>query len=330
MLEKKLGLGVAALLFVSSFVVCATEEIQTLLDKQQNTTVIKRIEAIAPAQQTSSDISNLIQAYARLPARLEEGEQIADKALKAFPESASLLVAAADLKFKLASNASIFSAPGLAKDGLRYLEQAHKIEPQNEKALAYLIGFYGSAPGIVGGDKDAAIELAKKWSLFNPKRGGFALYPLLDKETPEAKTLKEQLEQAYPDDFRFDTAKARQLEEDEQYAEAVKHYYRAMHKAEDEDDKLNIQYTIGRLCALHNVEAALGIESLTSFIKYYENSEMERLPWAKARLAKIYLNSKDKPAAQHILEPMLATNWDDSKLNKELKSLNKEVKKMKL
>lgn len=323
-------LGLVALLCAGSFVAKANDEIQTLLDKQHNTTVIKRVEAIEPALQTSSDLSHLIQAYARLPARMEEGEQIADKALKAFPDSASLLVAAADLKFKLASNASIFSAPGFAKEGLRYLEQAHKIEPQNEEALAYLIGFYGSAPGIVGGDKDAAIELAKKWSLFNPKRGGFALYPLLDKETPEAKTLKEQLEKNYPNDFRFDMESAKQLENDEQYAEAVKLYYRAVQKAEDEDQKLNIQYTIGRLCALHNVEAALGIESLTSFIKYYENSEMARLPWAKARLAKIYVNSKDKPAAQQILEPMLATNWDDSKLNKELKSLNKEVKKMKL
>jgi tetratricopeptide (TPR) repeat protein len=330
MVKNYFKLSVAAFICLSSFILSANEAVETLLDKQHNTAVIERIEAIEPKLQTSSDLSYLVEAYSRLPKRLEDGENIAEKALQTFPDSAPLLVAAANLKFKLASNASIFSAPGLAKEGLRYLEHAHQVEPKNEEALAFLIGFYGSAPGIVGGDKDAAIKLAKEWSEFNPKRGGFALLQVLDEESTEANALKEQLAKAYPGDYRFDIAKAKQFEDAEQYAEAVKHYYSAVQKITEADDKLHLQYTIGRLAAVHNVESQLGVESLSSFIAYYEQSEMERLPWAKARLAKIYVNSKNKPAAQQVLEPLFAAKWDDSKLNKELKSLNKDIKKMAL
>lgn len=327
---KHFRIGLITLISTANFFASANEDVQTLLDKQHNTTVIERIEAIEPKLQTSSDLRYLIEAYSRLSKRLEDGESIAEKALQTFPDSAPLLVAAANLKFKLASNASIFSAPGLAKEGLRYLEHAHQVEPQNEEALAFLIGFYSSAPSIVGGDKEAAVKLAQKWSQFNPKRGGFALLQVLDEETIEAKALKIQLEKAYPDDYRFDIATAKKFEDAEQYTEAVKHYYSAAQKITEADDKLHVQYTIGRLAALHNVEPQLGIESLSSFITYYEQSEMERLPWAKARLAKIYVNSKNKPAAQMTIEPLLATKWDDSKLNKELKNLNKEIKKMAL
>ena len=55
-----------------------------------------------------------------------------------------------------ASNASIFSAPGLAKNARRHFERAVELNGGAVNARSDLAEFYVEAPGIIGGGKDKA------------------------------------------------------------------------------------------------------------------------------------------------------------------------------
>lgn len=305
------------------------EQLELLAKKKQYSNLLKEIEN-NPNQTDAKLLYLKIGALANLQDQLEQADELAEGAIKQFPNDAQLHRIAASVKFSLAQQASIFSAPGLAKDGLALLEQSYKLDPKDDKTLTTLIGFYGNAPGIVGGDEEKALEIAEKWQQDNPVAGGLAKVNLLRKEEryEEAEKLLQQLASENPEHASINATLANKASKDEDYPLALSYLNKAVEHSEDISTKYGYLYEIGRLTAEHKQEAKQGITALNEYIAFYEGSEDARLAWAKARLAKIYLNNQQKELASQLLLAVKPAAEEDKNLKKELKKLNKLLKSL--
>lgn len=300
------------------------EQLTLLAQKKQYSSLLSEV-ASQPNQNDPKLQYFKIAALANMPDKIEDAEELAEKATKQFPSDAGLHRIAANVKFSLAQQASIFSAPGLAKDGLAFLEQAYKLDPKDEKTIATLIGFYGNAPGIVGGDEEKAMEIAEKWQQDNPVSGGLAKVNLLHKgdKSDEAEKLLQQLAADNPQHAEINATLARKAVKSEDYSKALDYLNKAVKQTDEISEKYGYLYEIGRLTAEHNQPAQSGITALNDYIAYFEGSADQRLSWAKARLAKIYLNNQQKELANQLLPAIKLAANDDKNLKKEYKKLTK-------
>lgn len=266
-----------------------------------------------------------IAALANLPDKLEQAESLAEKAIKQFPNDADLHRIAANVKFSLAQQASIFSAPGLAKDGLAFLEQAYKLNAKDEKTLSTLVGFYANAPGIVGGDEELAMEIADKWQQHNPVAGGLAKINLLrkDEQNEQADKLLDKLVSEHPLSADINATLARKAAKNKEYPLALQHLSKAVELSDEVSAKYGYLYEIGRLTAEYKQAPQAGISALNKYIEFFEGSGDSRLSWAKARLAKIYLHNQQKDMASQLMPAIKLAANDDKNLKKEYKKLTK-------
>ncbi len=81
-----------------------------------------------------------------------------------------------------ADRASIFSAPGLAKQARREFEKAVELNANDVSARSDLAEFYVEAPGIVGGGKDKARAQAEVLAKQDPAQGHWVQARLAEKD----------------------------------------------------------------------------------------------------------------------------------------------------
>jgi len=308
---------------INSFADTLDQQAQDLLDTQQYTKVVKLMTSQSSALKIEQQLQ-YISALSRIPDKLEEAEKLSETLLNAHPNHAKLHRVSSSIKFNLAQQSSIFSAPGYAKEGLALLKKARTLDKNDDDTLAGLIGFYANAPGIVGGDTDEAVKLAKAWHTRDPLEGGLMLILALTKqgEDEQAELVRTELINKYPEEHRILADLAKQALEAEQFVQAVNLIKKAIAQAPKEK-KLEYQYQLGRMSAIHKLESQAGIKALQKYTQYYTLSESSRLIWAKARLARIYLNEKQTELAQPLLSD-IANHLDrDDDLKGELKKLKK-------
>lgn len=303
-------------------------ELQQLQETQHFTEIVAKTAQVPEEQLPLAELLVKLDALANLPEQAERADELATAALKRFNNEPELLLLAAQIKFNLAQQASIFSAPGLAKDGLSLLQQAQQAAPQNDDVNQTLIGFYLGAPSIVGGDEDKAKALAEQWVQRDALAGNLMMLNVLKAQdkAEAAEKLLAQLEQTAPDNHRVLAARGRLLLEQEQFADAVAAFHNAAAHADKASYKMFYFYEIGRITAVNKLAAEPGVSSLQQYIAYYQASDNPRLPWAQARLARIQMQSADQANAKATLTPLLAQKWPDDKLNDELKKLKKQLK----
>lgn len=305
-------------------------QIQQWLEKDQ----FKNIEKHVTALPTFASDLQLQQAHAEALMGLDQTEAAAEflqQAHKSFPKNADLLQLAAMNQFTLAQQASIFSAAGHAKDGLALLKQAVSLAPDDAGLQLNLIGFYLQAPGIAGGDEDEAKRMAQALAGKDPVAGPIAQAMVLnndDKADEALKVIDEALQQQ-PQQARLLAQKAVLLLSKKQMAEAAALYQQAAQLAEKPQQKYSYLYQIGRLAAVEQQDKAAGKAALQQFIDFYKDGENQQLPWARVRLAQIHLLEQNKADAEQALQPVLALADKPEKLEKELKSLQKQLKKLK-
>ncbi len=108
---------------------------------------------------------------------LEEAQDWAEKAAKAAPDSSTYwaqLGAAKAFRIQEKPMRGITLGRSCKKD----FEKAVKLDPTNLESLWALMRFHMHAPGIVGGNKDKAWEMADKIMALNPAQGHQALAQL--------------------------------------------------------------------------------------------------------------------------------------------------------
>lgn len=307
-----------------------SSQIQSWLDKDQ----FKNIEKHITSLPTFASDAELQHAHAQALIGLAQPDAAAEflqQASKAFPKDAELLQLAAMNQFTLAQQASIFSAAGHAKEGLALLKQAVALAPEDTDLQLNLIGFYLEAPGIAGGDDAEGKKLAQALVAKDPIAGALAQVMVLnqDDKTDEALQVVEQALQQHPNDARLLAQKAMLQVNRKQLAEAVQLYQQAAAVAEKPQQKYSYLYQLGRLAAVEQQDKATGKQALQQFIEYYQGGENQQLPWARVRLAQILVAEQDKAAAELALAPVIALDDKPEKLEKELKSLQKQLKKLK-
>jgi tetratricopeptide (TPR) repeat protein len=102
---------------------------------------------------------------------LDDGIKYAELAIKLDPNLAPAHRILGELYGDKALKASFLKQIGLAGKIKSSFEKAAALDPKDPENLADLISYYLEAPGIAGGDKKKASELAQQLVKLNPSRG---------------------------------------------------------------------------------------------------------------------------------------------------------------
>lgn len=302
-------------------------QLQHHLDRQQFRKLHQAVEQL-PETPTKAEL-RVMQAKAMLSLKDDEAlEELIPTLLKDFPNHAELLYLASANQFNLAQSGSMFSAPGRAKKGLAYLQQAVKLAPANMAYQRALIGFYLQAPGIAGGDEDEAKKLADALLKQDLIQGTLAQADILQKneKANDALALIETQLTTHPDNTDLLEAKAAFLAREKKAAEAFALYQKAIALYPTELEKYGSMYQLGRLAAVEGQDATTGTQALQQYLAFFKDSDNPMYPWAILRLAQIQLRLNDKAAATATIEPLLAQEQTQERLQKELKSFQKQLK----
>lgn len=98
-------------------------------------------------------------------------EALIEKAVQLDPQNAEYRFWLSAVYGRRAQSANIFSKWGLAGKFKEQAEKAIQLDPKHIEARHALIQFHLQAPGIVGGDKRKAYELAEEIQRMDPARG---------------------------------------------------------------------------------------------------------------------------------------------------------------
>jgi tetratricopeptide (TPR) repeat protein len=135
-----------------------------------------------------------------LLSRVRAAYKDADGALAPAEKAAALDPTNADYRWQIASvvgdqasKASMFKAMGLAKRFRQEAEAALALNPRHIQSLSGLSEYYYQAPGIAGGDKKKAEDLANQVLAVSKVDGYIAKISLLAKQSPVPSDQIEQL-----------------------------------------------------------------------------------------------------------------------------------------
>lgn len=304
--------------------------LQELLDRHKYRALSAQIEQI-PNHQQQPELALLKAKAMYLLQDTETLDSWMEQLLKDNPTHAQLHYIAALNKFNLAQEASIFSAPGYAKDGLALLKQAVALDPNDLEIQSGLIGFYSGAPSIAGGDEKEAQRLADAMFAKNPVQGSVqkAILLLGDDKEDEAKALIEQQLATQPQDVDLLEMKAAILTKQNQDKAAFELYQQAANLAQKSKDKYPNLYQVGRLAAAKQQDASKGIAALEQYINFYQGSDDRQLAWAKLRLAQIHFAQQNFDQAKALVQQLRSEKNEQEKFIDELKAFEKQLKKVK-
>jgi tetratricopeptide (TPR) repeat protein len=105
---------------------------------------------------------------------------LAQRALGVDPKNSSAHVILADAIGRRINDAGTFGKMRLAGQIRSELAEALALDPKNVDAMEGLLSFYLQAPGIAGGSRDKAVELADRIMSLDPVRGCFAKVAIAD------------------------------------------------------------------------------------------------------------------------------------------------------
>ena len=252
----------------------------------------------------------------------ERAEELLEQAIKFDANNADYQHWYATVSCNLASSASMFSALGYAKRCKKAYESALVLAPQNPRSYIALGSFLAQAPGIAGGDKDQALQLAEKLKQLDETQGwllqlkatDFADDVAFDQFLASTELLKARPEPYFQ--------RAMQLAAQENFSAAISLLQQALQRSATDDDAKKAltesRYQLARCAVLGKTAVADGIAAMQQYL--HENPLSDRYDWAQLRLAQLYLLADARDKARAISEPLLAST-DDDKLKAELKKL---------
>lgn len=158
-----------------------------------------------------NNIANKTAEYWVLAARMklafgvtEDAVTLAERAVAADPNSAEAHTTLAKAYGQKALKANMFSQMGLARSAKKEVDRALQLDPANIGANNFLIDYLMNAPGIVGGDKNKAREIATSMIKTDAMEGNFAWARIAQHEKQPAEALKyfKAAVQAAPKSYR--------------------------------------------------------------------------------------------------------------------------------
>jgi tetratricopeptide (TPR) repeat protein len=137
--------------------------------KRAEAILTERLKANPNDARASCEMSKVSEAFRRWDDAIRQAE----KAVSLDPKNAEFQAAVADAVGSKLSAASLgmFEKMSLARRFKKEAELALQLDPNNVDANEDLMEFHLDAPGLVGGDKKKAAELADRMVRINPARG---------------------------------------------------------------------------------------------------------------------------------------------------------------
>lgn len=253
---------------------------------------------------------------------LEEAESLLAKAVKIKPDNADYQHWYATASCNMASNASMFSALGYAKRCKKAYEKALELAPDNPRSYIALGSYYAQAPGMAGGDKQRALELAQQLKTIDAIQGSLLQLKatdLSDEATFNNLLADDPLLKQRPESY-FSRGMA--LSRDDKHSDAISYFTQALAQpAADEDAQATQQmarYQLARSAVKGKTSLDEGVVAIKQFIA--DEPEAEFAEWAQLRLGQLLIMQQQTEQAQAILQPLLAST-DDDKIKDELKKL---------
>lgn len=238
-----------------------------------------------------------------------------------------------------ASNASIFSAPGYAKKCREAFERVLELDPGHMEAREGLIQFHLSAPGIVGGDRDRARQVAAETLDIDRKRGLVftAMVQFGTDETEKALETWGTLISEYPKEPRPYLDRGLTLREMGRYDEAMADLktlseLTPVPTGDEEKDKGNKlvvtlgHYFLGSVASRSGRFHTEGVNALEAYLQAGEFDHSLRKGYAHYYLADIYLAAGDVEKAAHHAD-LAEESEQDKDLKKLIKRLRKAIRK---
>lgn len=316
----------SGLLLLSSAVHANNTELASQVDALWQANNYAAAEALlAPLVTKKSKDAQLLALLGRTHAGLknnDRAEELLEKAIKFDANNADYQHWYATVSCNLASSASMFSALGYAKRCKKAYESALALAPQNPRSYIALGSFLAQAPGIAGGDKDQALQLAEKLKQLDETQGWLLQLKLTDIADDAAFNqflAGAELLKARPEPY---FQRAMQLTAQENYSAAISLLQQAIRQTTvDDEAKASITesyYQLARCAVLGKTAVPEGIAAMQQYLQ--DNPGSERYDWAQLRLAQLYLLADAPDKAKAITDPLLASTNDD-KLKAELKKL---------
>ncbi|WP_133405365.1 tetratricopeptide repeat protein [Parashewanella tropica] len=231
-----------------------------------------------------------------------------------------------------AMDASIFTAAGYASDCLESYQKAYELAPHLLNVQESLIGFYNTAPSMVGGDNEKALALALELEKTHPLEGGRAIFTSYKGmgEDEKAQAKLQRLLKAYPQDLPLRLMASRYYFSQKRFNDnhALLLDSISLKKPQDEEKQATwyiLHYELAKNTVESKLELPKAIAAVQLFqtapvfvTKYYEQ-------WPKLREAQLTLLSGDKKAAIKLAKQARSSS-DDSKLKRKAKRIIKRGK----
>jgi len=252
----------------------------------------------------------------------DKAEDLLEKAVKIDSKNADYQHWYATVSCNLASSASMLSALGYAKRCKKAYETALKLAPDNPRSYIALGSFLAQAPGIAGGDKGKALQLAEQLKQIDPFQGALLQLnasDLQDDAVFEALLAKDELLTQRPETY---LQRGVAFSRTDDHAKAIALFEQALTMPASDDDAAAAQaqalYQIGRSAVKSGLAVDKGISALQQFIA--QQPAADNIDWAKLRLGQLYIAQQQQAKAEEILKPLLAST-QDKELKGELQKL---------
>ncbi|MDP2714033.1 lipopolysaccharide assembly protein LapB [Rheinheimera sp.] len=252
----------------------------------------------------------------------DKAEDLLEKAVKLDSNNADYQHWYATVSCNLASSASMFSALGYAKRCKNAYETALELAPQNPRSYIALGSFLAQAPGIAGGDKDKALQLAARLKQIEPLQGALLELNASDLQndaTFNALLAKDKLLTQRPETY---LQRGVAFSRADEHAKAMVLFEQALTMPASDDEaaeaKAQALYQIGRSAVKGKLAVDKGIAALQQFLA--QQPAADNIDWAKLRLGQLYIAQQQQAKAEEILKPLLAST-QDKELKDELQKL---------
>ncbi|MDT0596033.1 tetratricopeptide repeat protein [Glaciecola petra] len=323
--------------------------IETLYKSGEYKLVSKNLKELGTKNFTPEHFTLYINALRRMD--LDDAEDAAELAIKAYPENADMYLSHAGIMGDQAQD-SVFSALGYAKKALNSLKKAVELKPDQIKYRNALMSFYIAAPSIAGGDIELAMIEANAIKKIDSTAGIAAsarVYSADDKpdkaiailnegikEQPNSISLHANLASFYnmTEDFSLAITTYKKLGNlpisvDSEDFSNNEDYINALHS--EQLLILGSYYQLGRIALASNTNLQDGIDSMNRYIELYPQADfpinnLPSLDWAKLRLAGLYFENKQFSKADKLFNAV-ELNKENKQMKQVHKALGKALKK---
>jgi tetratricopeptide (TPR) repeat protein len=142
-----------------------------LLDSGHYQAALRALDPIAQARPADGRIAWMMSRAKAALGQLDDALKLAEAALASDDSNAAYHVQVAAVCGRLAQTSGLLKQLSFARRAKKELDAAAALDPANSDAQRGLMMFYYAAPGLIGGDKNKALDIGRQLALEIPSAG---------------------------------------------------------------------------------------------------------------------------------------------------------------